>query len=448
MVKDTKIFILEDDVSFATFLELILTEKGYLVEKAEDPVEALKKLPEFQPALVITDLKLPKMDGIEFLEKAKKILPETEFIIITAYGTIDSAVKAIKRGATDYVTKPLPSPEEFLNLVENVLSQKKKFLKPEKEIDELPPFEILFAGMEEVYEKILKVSPTETTVILYGETGTGKSLIAKAIHLLSGRKGNFVEVNCAALPETLIESELFGYEKGAFTGALKSKPGKIELAKDGTLFLDEISEMNLTVQAKFLRVLQEKTFERLGGLTSIKTNARIIAATNRDLLKLVKEGKFREDLYFRINVFPIEVPPLRERKDAILKIADYLIKKLSKKIGKPPLPLSKKAKEFLKSYDWPGNIRELENMLERNFVMCDKEELEIEIEKQELPSPLTEEKSPKLMNLRDLEKNAIIEALKKAKGNKKEASKMLGISLRTLYYKIKEYQIDVESLNK
>jgi len=293
--------------------------------------------------------------------------------------------------------------------------------------------------MEDIYEKIIQVAPTETTVILYGETGTGKSAIAKAIHFLSGKKGNFVEINCAAIPETLIESELFGYEKGAFSGAIKSKPGKIELAKDGTLFLDEIAEMSQTVQAKFLRVLQDKTFERLGGLTTIKTNARFIVATNKDLLKLVRQGKFREDLYFRVNVFPIYIPPLRERKEAILKIADYIINKLSKKIGKDPLKLSKNSKEILKNYSWPGNIRELENVLERGFILAKGEELELEPEFFEKDKVFQEKKEPE--NLKELEKKAILEALKKTGGNKKKAAELLGISLRTLYYKIKEYNL-------
>lgn len=303
--------------------------------------------------------------------------------------------------------------------------------------------------MEEVYDKVVKVAPTDTTVILYGETGTGKSLIAKVIHRLSRRPGKFVEVNCAAIPETLIEAELFGYEKGAFTGALKSKPGKIELAKDGTLFLDEISEMNLTVQAKFLSVLQNRTFERLGSLTSIKTNARFITATNRDLIKLVKEGKFREDLFFRINVFPVEVKPLRERKQAILKIAEFIIHRLAKKLQRDPLPLSSHSKEFLLKYPFPGNVRELENLLERAFLMSEGKEIEVDLGYlQALPfsteiKPLekTSLLSEDVVDFRSLEKNAIIEALKKTKGNKKEAAKLLGISLRTLYYKLKEYDI-------
>lgn len=316
MVENPLIFIVEDDASFAEFLEIILKEENYRVYTFPNAEKALKAIPQYNPPIVITDLKLPGMDGITFIEKAKKISPETEFILITAFGSIPSAVSALKKGAFDYLTKPLSSPEELLEKIEKVLKGKSEKYNKE-EVEGLPPYEILFAGMEDIYENILEIAPTPTTILLLGETGTGKSAIAKAIHLLSKRKGPFVEINCASLPENLVEAELFGYEKGAFTGAIKTKPGKIDLAKDGSLFLDEISEMSLATQAKFLRVLQERKYERLGGLETLVTEARFITATNKNLEQLVREGKFREDLYYRINVFSIYLPPLRQRKKGL-----------------------------------------------------------------------------------------------------------------------------------
>ncbi|GAB5045854.1 sigma-54-dependent transcriptional regulator [Thermodesulfovibrio sp. TK110] len=423
MVDSARIVIVEDDFSFASFLKTILEEEGYTVNVFNDPETALKNIRNFSPHLIITDLKMPKMDGIEFIERAEDLV-NTEFIVITAYGTIPSAVEAIKKGAIDYITKPLSSPEEFLKRIEKIL--KKRHYSEEFE---LPPYEILFAGIEDVYHMVKEVAKTDTTVILYGETGTGKSAIAKAIHIMSDKKGAFVEINCASIPENLIESELFGYEKGAFSGAIKQKSGKIELAQNGTLFLDEIGELTPSVQAKFLKVLQDKSFERVGGLQTLKTNARFITATNRDLKQLVRDGKFREDLYFRLNVFPITIPPLRERKQHIMKIADYLIERISKKLGKESKRLSEKSVETIKNYSFPGNIRELENILERAIILSKTEEIEIKIEKEE-----TEEN-----NLKSLEKKAIMEALKKTGGNKKMASQLLGISLRTLYNKIKEF---------
>ncbi len=435
MSNNARILIVEDDISFASFLRTILEEEDYSVKVFYDPEVALKSIFEFSPHLIISDLKMPKMDGVIFIEKARQILPKSAFIIITAFGSIPSAVEAIKKGALEYITKPLPSPEEFLEMVKRILSSHRhetSFIDRKVEPEEIP-HDILFAGMEDVYKIIQEVAKTDTTLILYGETGTGKSAIAKAIHKMSERKGEFIEINCASIPESLIESELFGYEKGAFSGAIKQKPGKIELAQDGTLFLDEIGELTPSVQAKFLKVLQNKSFERLGGLEILKTNARFITATNKDLKQMVKDGKFREDLYFRLNVFPIKLPSLRDRRNSIPKIAEYLIKKISFRLGKENKKLDDKSLEIIKTYSFPGNIRELENMLERAIILSNSKEIEIK------PDILNE---TELNDLKSLEKKAIIEALKNSGGNKKQAANILGISLRTLYYKIKEYKIE------
>lgn len=433
MSQNARISIVEDDASFASFLKTILADEEYSVQIFNDPELALKEINKFSPHLVITDLKMPKMNGIKFIEKAKDILPDTEFIVITAFGTIPSAVEAMKKGAIDYITKPLSSPEEFLEVIKKILNKKSMIKFSDNKTHDIPPFEILFAGIEEVYKMIKDVAKTDTTLILYGETGTGKSAIAKAIHQISNRKGAFVEINCASIPESLIESELFGYEKGAFSGAIKQKPGRIELAHDGTLFLDEIGELTPAIQAKFLRVLQDKSFERVGGLETIKTNARFITATNRDLKQMVKEGKFREDLYFRLNVFPIFIPPLRDRKHYIPKIAEYLVETISRKVGREDKKLNKNSLEILKTYSFPGNIRELENMLERAIILAKDDEIEIKVD-----STLELEGN----DLRAIEKKAIVDALKKTNGNKKKASELLRISLRTLYYKIKEYNLE------
>jgi len=427
MPDTVRIIIVEDDSSFASFLKTILEEEGYAVMIFNDPEIALKNIRDFSPHLVITDLKMPKMNGMKFIERAREVV-EAEFIVITAFGTIPSAVEAIKKGALDYITKPLSSLEEFLEKIKKIL--KKEHYSADFD---LPPYEILFAGIEDVYEMVKKVAKTDATVILYGETGTGKSAIAKAIHIMSGKKAAFVEINCASIPETLIESELFGYEKGAFSGAIKQKPGKIELAQNGTLFLDEIGELTPSIQAKFLKVLQDKSFERVGGLQTLKTNARFITATNRKLKQLVKEGKFREDLYFRLNVFPITIPPLRERKQHIIKIAQYLIEKLSEKFGEGTKKLSKSAIESIKNYHFPGNIRELENIIERAIILSKGEDIEIKIEK---------DIEWQENDLKSVEKKTIIEVLKKTGGNKQKASQLLGISLRTLYNKIKEFGLE------
>lgn len=435
MVSNSEILIVEDDHSFAEFLRTILEDEGYSVRVFHRADEALKVLPSVKPKLVIVDLRMPVMDGITFIERAKEIWTNSAYIVITAYGTIPSAVEAIKKGALDYITKPLPSPDEFLISIRKILSSIDDEVKGRSEEKLKIPFEILFAGIEHIYEDIKRVAKTETTLILHGETGTGKSAIARAIHEISGKRGDFVEINCASIPESLIESELFGYEKGAFSGAVKQKRGKIELAQNGTLFLDEIGELSLPVQAKFLKVLQDRTFERLGGLETLRTNARFITATNRDLRQMVKEGKFREDLFFRLNVFPITVPPLRQRKQRIMEIADFMIERISKKIGVERKELSKKARDFLLSYSFPGNLRELENLLERAIILARSSEIDFSfLEKEDFP-----EKSSPCSDIKSLERKAIIDALRNSGGNKKKAAETLGISLRKLYYKIKEY---------
>jgi len=299
--------------------------------------------------------------------------------------------------------------------------------------------------MDHVKREVLEVAPTNATVLLLGESGTGKSLIAKAIHHLSGVKGAFVCLNCGAIPENLIESELFGHEKGAFTGAIKTKRGKFELAQDGTIFLDEIGEMPLAAQTKLLRVLQERSFERIGGTTVLKTNARIIAATNQDLSKAIEDKRFRQDLYYRLSVFPITLPPLRERKDAIGDIAQYLVRIISAKIGKKISPLTNEDIEVLVSYNWPGNVRELYNILERAIILSKGEKIALS---SLLDKRQNKDSEDKLVDndiitvvkpLKDIEKEAIIAALKKTGGHRKKTAELLGISVRTLQYKIKQY---------
>lgn len=438
-----RILIVDDESPFRLLLTKILEDSAYTVKGTSDPEDALKAIDVFMPNLVITDLKMPKMDGIKLMEEAKNRNPDIDFIMITAYATVETAVSAMKKGASDYITKPLKDPDELRIAVSKIferqrLSEENKLLKSEA-FEDIPPLEIVFAGIEKILKLIKDVAPTDATVILYGETGTGKSLIAKIIHRMSGRTGPFVDINCAAIPENLLESELFGYEKGAFTGALSQKKGKFELATDGTIFLDEVSEMSPTLQAKFLRVLQDKTFERLGSLSTIKTKARVIAATNRNLKRLVEEKRFREDLYYRLNVFPIDIPPLRDRKRHLPDIANYLVKVISLRLGKEIKPIDAADMERLINYEWPGNIRELENIIERGIIVSKGDRLIIP---DLTPLRIEDGYTKKIEgDLKTIEKIAIENALAKTGGNRKKAAENLGISLRALQYKIKEYGI-------
>lgn len=447
-----RIIVVDDEKSFLALLIKILEGEGYKVKGFTDPNEALVAIDSFMPNIVITDLKMPGMDGITLLELAKKKNSDIDFIIITAFATIDTAVSAIKKGASDYITKPLSSPDQVRIAVSKIYEKQRlvaenSLLKSEM-LKDLPPLELVFAGIQDIMDEIKSVAQLDSTVMLYGETGTGKTLIARIIHHISGRKGPFVEINCAAIPENLLESELFGYEKGAFTGALSSKKGKFELADEGTILLDEISEMPLFLQPKLLKVVQEKTFERLGSLNSIKTNTRIISATNRDLMEMVAAKQFREDLYFRLNVFPIRIPPLRERKAHIPEIAKYLVEKISARVGKSPGIISEDTMNRLINYQWQGNIRELENVLERGIIISKGRELIInEVLNQNIAGKYDKQSAEAFGagkfdgSLREIEKQAIQNALEKTSGNRKKAAELLGISLRTLQYKIKEFNL-------
>ncbi|MGQ9745889.1 MAG: sigma-54-dependent transcriptional regulator [Dissulfurimicrobium sp.] len=447
--KDIRILVVDDEQPITILLSRILQQPGYLVKTAGSGREALSIIEEFSPNLVITDLKMPDMNGIDLMREVKKKRPEIDFILLTAFATVENAVMAMKEGAEDYLIKPLKDPDELRIAVSKIL-ERQMLLAANKLWQNqlsagLPPSDVLFAGMEYIWDEIRQVAKTDATVLLLGESGTGKSLIARVVHSVSGRKGPFVELNCAAIPEALIESELFGHERGAFTGAIKAKQGKFELAQEGTIFLDEIGEMPITLQPKLLRVLQERAFERVGGVSTLITTARVIAATNQDLLLKIKEKRFREDLYYRLNVFPIVLPPLRQRIKALPTIANYMIQSISVKVGVKAPRLSEESVKAMQSYAWPGNIRELHNVLERAIILNHGPELF-------LPPSLWPESTAgdaviqmgtkRLRSLEELEKHAIEDALKETCGHRRKTAEILGISLRALQYKLKHYNIE------
>ncbi len=438
--RDFRVLVVDDDKAFSLLLSSILKDEGYQVEVAYSGEAALKKIKGFAPHLVLVDLKMPGMGGLELMQNVKDGGSDVDFVVITAFGTVETAVEAMKLGAFDYLTKPLKDPEELRQLVGRIFERQRLVLENQLLKEQLgrdmPPVELIFLGMEDVRREVEEVAPTNATVMLYGESGTGKSLIAKVLHQWSGRKGPFVEINCAAIPETLLEAELFGYERGAFTGAVSSKRGKFELAQKGTIFLDEVSEMGFSSQAKLLRVLQDGAFERLGGLATLKTNARVVAATNRNLREAIREKRFREDLYYRLNVFPIEIPPLRQRKGVIPDLVRYFVALSSKRLGKEIKEVPGGVMDTLQGYPWPGNIRELQNVIERAVILSKGERLappRLEVEQGEDFIPEG--------SLKEVEKRAIEKALKRFGGNRRRAAEFLGISLRALQYKIKGYGI-------
>ncbi|OEU74221.1 MAG: hypothetical protein BA864_03770 [Desulfuromonadales bacterium C00003093] len=438
-----RIIVVDDEKPLTTLLCRILNQEGYKVKSAFSGIEALGKINDFSPNLVITDLRMPGMNGFDLLKKVRSDRPEIDFIILTAYGTVENAVEAMKEGALDYLIKPLNDLDELRIAVSRVVERQSLMaantLWRDQLADGLPPVDVLFAGLEEIWDEIKQVAKTDATVLLQGESGTGKSLIARALHHLSGRKGPFVEVNCAAMPETLIESELFGHERGAFTGAIKAKRGKFELAQEGTIFLDEIGEMPLSAQTKLLRILQERAFERVGGTTTLNTSARVIAATNQDLTARIRKKSFRIDLYYRLNVFPINLPPLRERRKAIPVLTNYMTKSISERTGKKISEIPEDTIKQIESYEWPGNIRELHNVIERAIILTQDSRLTLPPLKTIFSEDAAKSIPKRLQTIRDLEKEAIETTLSETDGHRRKAAEILGISIRTLQYKLKSY---------
>jgi two-component system nitrogen regulation response regulator NtrX len=454
-----EIWILDDEKGILETLEDILKDENFQVRSFLWGKELLKEINLKQPKVILLDLWLKDIDGFEILEKIKKTYPEVQIIVISGHGNIETAVKAIKMGAFDFIEKPL-SYERVIVTVENAL--KLALLEEEnKRLRENIFGEVKLSGVssaiQKIRELILKAAPTDTTVLIQGESGVGKEIVAKLIHLYSKRaKEAFVEINCAAIPETLIESELFGYEKGAFTGAQSFKKGKLELAHKGTLFLDEIGDLSLDAQAKLLRVLQEKRFERLGGNKPIEIDVRIISATNKDLLKEIKKGKFREDLFFRINVFPISIPPLRERKEDIPILVEEFLEEFSYKIGCEKKIIKRDALEALIEYDWPGNVRELKNFIERLVIISSSSEISYKdlpsdfknlIKKkeslQENNDPWFEEKNYRLAKLL-FEKEFLKRKLLEYGGNISKTAREIGLERAYLQKKIKELNLKAE----
>ncbi len=448
MTKPT-VLIVDDDKMTRNTLSLAL-EEDYSTCTANDGIEALKLLKQKAFDIVLSDLDMPGIDGLKLLEKIGQMENKVPLIVITGQGTIESAVQAMKSGAYDFVTKPVNLDRLGL-LMEKALENKR--LKEEnlllkKKIKESFP-ELKFIGRSEAIRKCedlaMQVASTKATVLIEGESGTGKELITNIIHYNSPvAHGPFIKINCSAFSESLLESELFGHEKGAFTGAFKTKRGRFELADQGTLFLDEVGEMPLSTQVKLLRFLQERTFERVGGTKTHKVDVRLISATNRDLAKMVKEGKFREDLYYRLRVVRIVVPPLRDRKEDIDDLVHNFIKRFSGLHGKPISGISRDAMELMRSYRWPGNVRELMNCIESAVVMAKTDFIDVD----DIPEYLSDNSSQAetggsgLGLIQELERKAIIETLEKTKGDKVKASRILGIGLRTLYRKIEKWEID------
>jgi DNA-binding NtrC family response regulator len=452
------ILVIEDKESMAEMLKETLESEGYSVIPARDGIDGIRHLKEGKFDLVLTDLKLPKKSGIDILKASKEENHLIPVIVMTAFGSVETAVEAMKEGAFDFITKPFDT-DHLLMLIKRALETQRllteNILLKEEFASKfgLPRIIGRSEKIINVAQIVKKVAPTKTTVLLIGESGTGKELFARAIHNLGNRKHYpFVPINCAAIPRDLLESELFGHEKGSFTGAEAKKLGKFELADNGTIFLDEVGDMDLTLQSKLLRAIEDGEIERVGAVKAVKVDVRIVAASNKDLEKAVEEKKFREDLFYRLNVFPIRIPPLRERKEDVPLLAEYFINKYCLEIKTPAKSISKEAIDMLMNYHWKGNVRELENMIERAVILCDGEMITqeyfvlssqsgLEADKRTLPADGTLEAVAKEA-LRKAEGERIVSVLRETKGNKTRAAEILQVSYKTLLTKIKEYGIE------
>jgi len=453
-MEKAKILIAEDEKTQRDLLEGFLRKEGYSVEAVANGREALQKLQANFFDMALIDHKMPELDGVQTLRHIRKFYPDLPVVMMTAYGTVETAVAAMKEGALDYLTKPIDL-DELLLMLQRVI-ERSNLIRENRELKVKLQERHTFAHivyespkMEEVMGLVARVAPSQATILIQGESGTGKELIANAIHYASSRSGKpWVKVNCAAIPETLLESELFGHEKGAFTGAAQRRTGRFEEADGGSIFLDEIGDLSPSTQVKLLRFLQDREFQRLGSNTTLKTDVRVITATHRNLEEAIKNGLFREDLYYRLNVISINLPPLKERREDIPLLVDYFLKKYSKENQKSISDISKEANALLLRYPYPGNVRELENLIERAVVLCRGET----ITTQDLPFHLKDEKSEtpweshkkeKTLpeSLEEIERDSILRALHQHQGVQTKAAESLGISERVLRYKMKKYRI-------
>jgi DNA-binding NtrC family response regulator len=458
-----QILVVDDEASQREILRTILASEGYRVEVAESVAEAIQKSEQKRFDLVLTDLRMPGVDGLSLVGRLTREDPPTLVILMTAYGSIDTAEQALRQGAFDYLTKPLER-EELLLIVARAferirLIQENRLLRQQLEARfRVEGIVGSHYRMQEVFDKLHKVSGSSSTVLITGESGTGKELIARAIHRHSPRKDRpFVAISCAAIPETLIESELFGYEKGAFTGAVSRRQGLFEAADKSTLLLDEVGELNVNLQAKVLRVLQEREIRRVGGREDLKVDVRIIAATNKDLEAEVARGTFREDLFYRLNVMTINLPPLRERSTDLPQLAEYFVAKACAEASRPPMAITTEATRLLLNYHWPGNVRQLEAVLQRAVLLSDGHaidytDLPIEVRFSSLPSREPPETGapggahrfalpPEGINLEEVERGFIFQAMELSGGVIAKAAKLLGLSYRTLQYRLEKFQI-------